>query len=259
LRGEAYKSEQCSLSERFARVMCHMQTDNASEATPADRRRLRVRESIISAAERVFAREGENGLSIRRLADEIDYSPSAIYKYFGSKDELIDELKEAFFERLLQKVDRSSSADRPFLQRAKACVATYVETAVTRPFHYAAAFSSIQSTVPEGCAAPLSWDGFVASQKGQAFGVLISMVTEGQELEVFDPSLDPVMAAKSIWAASHGLAQLLIHMPQFHQLVPNQQPMTATDFIEFHADLQIRGLLKPAAGTGSGRLSGQNP
>lgn len=35
--------------------------------------------------------------------------------------------------------------------------------------------------------------------------------------------------------------------------------MTATDFIEFHADLQIRGLLKPAAGTGSGRLSGQNP
>ena len=235
-----------------------MQTDSPFEETPADRRRLRVRESIISAAERVFAKEGESGLSIRRLADEIDYSPSAIYKYFGSKDELIDELKEAFFERLLAKIDGSSSADRPFLQRAKACVATYVDTAVTRPFHYAAAFSSIKHALPENGGGPLSWDGFVTTSKGQAFGVLISMVTEGQELDIFDPSLDPVMAAKSLWAGSHGLAQLLIHMPHFHQLVPEQQPMTAKDFIEFHADLQIRGLLKPADGSGNGRLPGQN-
>jgi AcrR family transcriptional regulator len=234
-----------------------MQTDNTSEATPADRRRLRVRESIISAAERVFAKEGESGLSIRRLADEIDYSPSAIYKYFGSKDELIDELKEAFFERLLLKIDSSSSADRPFLQRAKACVATYVETAVTRPFHYAAAFSSIQNAAHEDDASTKSWDRFVTTQKGQAFGVLISMVREGQELDIFDPSLDPVMAAKSLWAGSHGLAQLLIHVPHFHQLVPNQQPISATDFIEFHAELQVRGLLKPAHGSGNDCLPGQ--
>ena len=46
-----------------------METDNAPEVTPADRRRLRVRESIISAAERVFAREGETGLSIRRFGN----------------------------------------------------------------------------------------------------------------------------------------------------------------------------------------------
>lgn len=233
-----------------------METDNAPEVTPADRRRLRVRESIISAAERVFAREGETGLSIRRLADEIDYSPAAIYKYFGSKEELIDELKEAFFERLLEKVDNSSSADRPFLERAKACVATYVETAATRPFHYAAAFSSIQHDLPENGAGILSWEGFVASQKGQAFGVLISMVREGQELGVFDPVLDPVMAAKSLWAGSHGLAQLLIHVPKFHQLVPDENPISASDFIEFHASLQIRSLLKPAVMDTNGDLPG---
>lgn len=226
-----------------------MRTDNASEETPAGRRRLRVRESIISAAERVFAKEGEHGLSIRRLADEIDYSPSAIYKYFGSKEELIDELKEAFFEGLLKRIDGTSSADRPFLQRAKACVATYVEAAVTRPFHYAAAFSSIQEVISENGNTPLSWDGFVASQKGQAFGVLINMVREGQETGVFDPSLDPVMAAKSLWAGSHGLAQLLIHLPHFHRLVPEEQPASASDFIEFHANLQIRGLLRPTPST----------
>ena len=43
-----------------------------SEVSPAERRRLRVREAILDAAERVFAQEGEAGLSIRRIADEIE-------------------------------------------------------------------------------------------------------------------------------------------------------------------------------------------
>ena len=55
-----------------------------SEISPAERRRLRVRGAILDAAEKVFAEEGETGLSIRRIADEIDYSPAAIYKYFSS-------------------------------------------------------------------------------------------------------------------------------------------------------------------------------
>ena len=85
----------------------------------------------------------------------------------------------------------------------------------------------------------------------------IDLVEEGQALGVFDPALHPVIAAKSLWAGSHGLAQLLIHVPKFHQLVPDETPMSATDFIEFHASLQIRSLLKPAVASENGDLSGQ--
>ena len=74
-----------------------MDSDYPLEQTPATRRRNKVREAILAAAERMFAKEGESGLSIRRLAEEIDYSPSAIYKYFGSKEELLEELKDSFF------------------------------------------------------------------------------------------------------------------------------------------------------------------
>ena len=49
-----------------------MPTDLSLDPTPAERRRLKVRGAIIDAAERVFALEGESGLSIRRLAEEID-------------------------------------------------------------------------------------------------------------------------------------------------------------------------------------------
>ena len=221
-----------------------MPDDLSLEATPAERRRLKVRGAIIEAAERVFATEGEAGLSIRRLAEEIDYSPSAIYKYFGSKEELIDELKEVFFERLLSRVGKISCADAPFSERGRACVTTYIVTALERPHHYAAAFSNVQ-----GAPVPVQtkdWEAFSKTYKGRAFGVLVNMVREGQSLGVFDPELDPYLSAKSVWAASHGLAQLMTHLPHFPALLPTDQPVSASAFIAFHADLVFRGLQSPA-------------
>jgi AcrR family transcriptional regulator len=224
-----------------------MPSDLSLDPTPAERRRLKVRGAIIDAAERVFASEGETGLSIRRLAEEIDYSPSAIYKYFGSKDELIDELKEAFFERLLTRVDKITCADAPFSQRGRACVSTYIETAMERPHHYAAAFSSPGSADADVRTPPLEWEEFEKTYKGRAFNILVDMVQEGQSLGVFDPSLDPFLSAKSVWAASHGLAQLMTHMPNVPALLPSKPPVSASSFIAFHADLVFRGLQTPAA------------
>ncbi|MEZ6001245.1 TetR/AcrR family transcriptional regulator [Hyphomonas sp.] len=222
-----------------------MDSDYTLEQTPATRRRNKVREAILAAAERMFAKEGESGLSIRRLAEEIDYSPSAIYKYFGSKEELLEELKDSFFERLLEQVDRVSATSMNFHDRARACVTTYVSTATARPHHYAAAFSSIPTREELAARRQLSWDDFLATPKGQAFKILVDLVEEGQGLGVFDPALEPVKTAKSIWASSHGLALLMIHMP----LLPDVQPcptQTDGDFVAYHADIVMRGLAVPA-------------
>ena len=219
-----------------------MDSDYTSEQSPAVRRRQKVREAILTAAERVFAREGESGLSIRRLAEEIDYSPSAIYKYFGSKEELLEELKVAFFDRLMAQVDQVPTDSMSFHDRARACVTTYVGTAIARPHHYAAAFSSIPTPEELEIRRSRSWEDFIATSKGRAFKILVDLVQDGQALGVFDRGLDPVMAAKSIWASSHGLAMLMIHMP----LLPDMQPCGGIsptgEFAAFHADIVIRGL-----------------
>ncbi|HPF23379.1 MAG TPA: TetR/AcrR family transcriptional regulator [Hyphomonas sp.] len=223
-----------------------MDTDYPSDQTPAVRRRQKVRDSILAAAERVFAKEGESGLSIRRLAEEIDYSPSAIYKYFGSKEELLEELKEAFFDRLMAQVDRVAALNLDFHDRARACVTTYVATAVERPHHYAAAFSSIPTAEEAAARQNLGWEDFIQTSKGQAFKVLVDLVEDGQARGVFDRTLEPVKAAKSIWASSHGLALLMIHMP----VLPDMQPCEAQptgDFVAFHADIVMRGLAVPAS------------
>ena len=219
-----------------------MTPDLSADASPASRRREKVRTAILRAAERVFAEEGEAGLSIRRLADEIDYSPAAIYKYFGSKEELIDELKETFFARLLQRVEERVADEKPFAERARECVQTYVETALERPHHYAAAFSGIV-VVPDGKnIPPKNWQKFQESRKGQAFQIVVDMMKEGQRLGEIDRSFHPLIAAKSFWASCHGLAQLLINIPHFTDMQPGGANMTAAEFIGFHADMLWRSL-----------------
>ncbi len=216
-----------------------------------------MRHAILSAAERVFSREGEAGLSIRRLAEEIDYSPSAIYKYFASKDELLDALKEAFFERLMSGVDEARLATLPFLQRARECISLYVAKAIERPFHYAAAFSSVACGQYDNDHP--KWDEFSRTHKGRAFMVIVRLVSEGQRAGTVDPSLDPYRTAKSLWASMHGLAMLIIHMPQFSVMTPDCcRGETPESFVAYHTSMLLRGLEARSVNPSSGSCNGHD-
>lgn len=62
------------------------------EATPARRpgRPARLsRDTVVDAAEALVAREGIDALTMRRLADELDSSPMALYRHVHDKDELL--------------------------------------------------------------------------------------------------------------------------------------------------------------------------
>ncbi len=217
--------------------------------SPAERRRIRVRESILEAAERVFANEGEAGLSIRRIADEIDYSPAAIYKYFESKDELVDELKEAFFGRILEGVNAVIDQKAPFGERARKCMAGYVRIALEKPHHYVIAFAGTTSPVAKTTDCEAN-----ESNRARAFGILTDMVCEGVEGHHFRPGLDTVDTAKSVWASLHGLAMMCAHFTSFPNMAMMPSKTGRDAFIEFHADNIIRGLeaeaSKPAIKSG---------
>ena len=51
-----------------------------------------IRERILDAALEVFATEGVEGVTMRALADAIEYSPPVIYAHFRDKDAIIEEL-----------------------------------------------------------------------------------------------------------------------------------------------------------------------
>lgn len=206
--------------------------------TPAERRRLKVRDSILEAAERVFVNEGEAGLSIRRIADEIDYSPAAIYKYFESKDELINELKEAFFGRILSCVNQLYEEEASFPKRARSCVSGYVRTALEKPHHYIAAFTGEAPDQPTQCDA----QDFNSTNRARAFIILSGMVEEGVRSGHFRDDTDPSDTARYVWAAMHGLAMMIAHFRDFPNMSVMQSEMSQGEFIDMYADRIIRSL-----------------
>jgi AcrR family transcriptional regulator len=58
------------------------------------------RERILEAALELVEHDGWNGLSMRRLAQELDVWPMAVYRYFRDKDELLEAMAEAAAERV---------------------------------------------------------------------------------------------------------------------------------------------------------------
>jgi AcrR family transcriptional regulator len=65
-----------------------------------ERDREAVRRSILDAARELFVAEGFQNVSIRKIAERIEYSPAAIYGYFASKDDIFFDLAEEGFRML---------------------------------------------------------------------------------------------------------------------------------------------------------------
>ncbi|MEU8932387.1 TetR/AcrR family transcriptional regulator [Streptomyces sp. NPDC048409] len=64
----------------------------AEAVTPRERYRSQVRADIKARAWAQIAKSGASGLSLNAIAKELGMSGPALYRYFGSRDELITEL-----------------------------------------------------------------------------------------------------------------------------------------------------------------------
>ncbi|HEY6844272.1 MAG TPA: helix-turn-helix domain-containing protein, partial [Thermoanaerobaculia bacterium] len=66
-----------------------------------EREREEVRTLILDTAREMFATEGYEAVTMRRIADRIEYSPTAIYLHFQDKRDLVFQVCEETFARLV--------------------------------------------------------------------------------------------------------------------------------------------------------------
>lgn len=203
-----------------------------SDPSPLAKHRAEVEARILAEAERIFIEDGEAGLSIRRLADAVDLSPAAIYRYFNSKDEVILALRNAFFSTFLLRLDRvTRTIDNP-LEALRVGLTAYIEMALEKPHHYRAAFT-IDSSRTNG--AESHKDGDISQKPNllafqQLLERLSQLAAQGDEV----PS-DVETVARSLWASIHGLALLMIVFPHWPRSNRNEM-------ISAHVEQIIRGL-----------------
>src|SRR5882724_2139598 len=114
-----------------------------------ERDREAVRRSILDAARDLFVTEGFQNVSIRKIAERIEYSPAAIYGYFPSKDDIFFALAEEGF-RLLgdpgAETNRARLQHLPPMERVQAHVWRLYEFSREQPQYFALMF--VDRSVP---------------------------------------------------------------------------------------------------------------
>src|SRR6476660_6566466 len=100
-----------------------------------DRERLETRTKIMDAARELFGREGYEAVSMRRIADAIEYSPTAIYVHFKDKQDLLHQICQADFVALAQGVVELQKVADP-IERIRRMGHAYIRFGVRHPNHY---------------------------------------------------------------------------------------------------------------------------
>src|SRR5689334_19560389 len=106
------------------------------------REREETREKILGAAREMFAHEGYDAVTMRAIADRIEYTPTAIYHHFENKQALLTELCQCDFRELAEHFSgRPVSADP--IERIKAAGRAYLEFAEKHPSQYRFMFMTV--------------------------------------------------------------------------------------------------------------------
>lgn len=79
-----------------------------------EREKLALRQGILEAARQLARTEGWSAVTIRKIADQVEYSPPMVYEYFASKEALLLELLREGFRLLAAALQRAffSTTDR---------------------------------------------------------------------------------------------------------------------------------------------------
>lgn len=80
---------------------------------PRTRRDERTRQSIIYTAQNILSQQGIDGLSMRAIAEQIDYSPAGLYEYFDGKEEIIQAVRQEGVQRLQLQLQQTVALSSP--------------------------------------------------------------------------------------------------------------------------------------------------
>lgn len=191
-----------------------------------EREREEIRRKILDTARDLFAREGYERVTMRRVADAIEYSATTIYNHFEDKDDVV---KACCLEDFTQLLGALSTAKPPAdpLEEIRQLGRAYAAFGRQYPNHYRFMFMTPDKNHE------LDPD----SPGHRSFGLLQAAVERAVVSGRFR-EVEPILAAQVLWASLHGVVSLVITMQPQHWPTP-----PAKDLVDQVIEHGIRGFL----------------
>lgn len=96
-----------------------------------------LKEKIVKAAEQLFFKGGYEGLSMRKIARLIDYSPTTIYRFFKNKEDLLGTITDNTYFDLSKKFEKiKKNQSLSTLEKLKLLIKEYIRFGLAKPDIY---------------------------------------------------------------------------------------------------------------------------
>ena len=177
------------------------------------------RAEILEAAERIFVAEGYEGATIRKIADEVGVSSTALYMHFPDKACILLEICERTITQLLERNAELAGKPLDAVTRVKQMLESYMHWGLEHPNAYQLVFSG---------ANPISdvWAESTAELSARCYEIFSGVVREiAAEGRLRTGTADS--AAQALWGACHGVVALLILRPTF-EWAPQEELIRVT-------------------------------
>lgn len=184
-----------------------------------EKQKAEIRQQILDASMKLFTEQGFEHVSMRRIAELIEYSPTTLYLYFKDKNEIFYSLHEIGFAKL-NEINRNLSAIKNPLMRLHKMGENYVDFGMQNPEFYDVMFimrapMEVLEHRDEAC----GWD-----QGNAALNALKSVLQECMD-KGFIVKGSVEASAMAIWGMVHGLVSLAIR-DRMNHFVPKDLLIT---------------------------------
>jgi AcrR family transcriptional regulator len=180
-----------------------------------EKQKEEIRKMILDASMKLFVEEGFEKVSIRKIADIIEYSPTTIYLYFKDKNEILFYLNQAGFIKLLELNASLMAIENPLLRLHK-MGENYIRFGLEYPEYYDLMF--IQPAPMEKLAELNlgEWKNADLTRE-----MLKAMVAECMAKGIIK-NHDVTIVAMAFWGLVHGLVSLSIRR-RFEKMVDPEE------------------------------------
>ncbi|HLM44029.1 MAG TPA: TetR/AcrR family transcriptional regulator [Myxococcaceae bacterium] len=160
-----------------------------------------LRHALIEASLALISEEGFSALTLREVARRAGVTHAAPYRHFADKEALLAAVAEEGFRTMSAQMRERMDRETGPTQRLAACGVAYVLFAIQHPAHFRVMFGPHFTGRVDHEA--------LAKEGGNAFGLLVQSIVEGQKAGELREG-EPMPLALMSWSLVHGLASLLV-------------------------------------------------
>lgn len=164
-----------------------------------------LRSKIQAAASELFLELGYQNVSIRKIAEKIEYAPSTIYLHFKDKQELLESICIDTFAKLNESMTELDQRDLAPLERLEQGMRCYINFGLQHPHHYLATFG-VPARDEQGKTIESEAVGNIGLQSFSHLQAIIARCMDSGDIR----KGDAMVTAQSVWMMIHGVTDLLI-------------------------------------------------